>query len=124
MSVTRALPFAASLVVLLGAAGCGSGDAATDPGATSAVQASGSDHALGESNIKYDALEAMEARGAAAPVIEDFSCTWSAETVADCTGTGYDVAADQSECGYALLPCGNYDVVVYAECSDAEGPRL
>ncbi len=24
-------------------------------------------------------------------------------------------------CGYSLLPCGNYNVVVHAECSDGEG---
>ena len=107
-------------VMLLAASGCGS-DNADAVDATSAGQAMGTDHALGESTIKYDALDAMEARGAVAPVIENFTCTWSADTVADCTGTGYDMAADQSSCGYALLPCGTYLVAVHAQCSDPEG---
>ena len=79
------------------------------------------DKELAESNVKYDALDAMIARGAIAPVIKNFSCVWSSDTVADCTGAGYDNAADQSQCGYALLPCGNFHVEVHAECADATG---
>lgn len=63
-----------SLVVVLVGFGCGGGeDSATSASNsnTDAGTTSGPDHALGESNIKYDALEAMEARGAVAPTTSD-----------------------------------------------------
>lgn len=93
----------------------------SEPETATPEASGGSDHELGESNIKYDALDAIIARGAVAPVIENFSCSWSSETVADCSGTGYDNAAEQSQCGYPLLPCGDFDVIVHAECADGSG---
>ncbi len=116
---------ATGLAVALMGVGCGasggSEEDSSDDSPTTVETESEPDHALGESNIKYDALDGIVARGAIAPVIEGFRCTWSSDTVADCTGTGYDNAADESQCGYALLPCGNFDVKVHAECADGEG---
>jgi hypothetical protein len=95
---------------------------ATTTEATTTDEASGGpDRELFESNVKYEALDGIIARGAVAPFIANFSCRWRSDTVADCTGTGYDNAADQSECGYALLPCGDFDLTVHAECADGSG---
>lgn len=79
------------------------------------------DTELFESNVKYELLEVLENRGAVAPVMEDFSCTWPDDTRAECSGTGYDNAAEQSPCGYVLLPCGRFRAEVRAECEDTSG---
>jgi hypothetical protein len=41
--------------------------------------------------------------------------------VADCTTTGYDNDEANSQCGYALLPCGTFNANVHAECANAQG---
>lgn len=80
-----------------------------------------SDREYFESNVKYDVLEVLENRGATAPVIEEWSCTWSSDTTADCSGTGYDNAPDLSKCGYELLPCGPFALQADAVCDDPKG---
>lgn len=113
----------AASVLTFGVACGGNGSRPSEtPGTTTAPQkADESDKPLFESNVKYEALDGMIARGAVAPFIDNFSCRWRSATVADCMGTGYDNAAEQSECGYALLPCGNFDLTVHAECADGSG---
>jgi hypothetical protein len=116
-----------SLTVLALAACGGSGSSApattAEPqdAATEDPLAGVPDHDLFASNIKYELIDALINRGASAPVVDDVSCTWTSDTVADCTTTGYDNDEANSQCGYALLPCGNFRADVHAECSDAQG---
>jgi hypothetical protein len=119
----RAGRLCALLTVVLFATGCGD-DATSEPSATVEAEselAEFPDRDVFASNVKYDPIDALINRGAEAPVLDDISCTWASETVADCTTTGYDNAAELSNCGYALLPCGPFKVEAHPECADPQG---
>ncbi len=121
VEMVRTLLVAATTAIVLLVAGCGGSSSALTTGSALEDVSSSNDEPLFESNVKYELLDALVNRGAVAPVVENFSCTWSSPTSADCTGSGYDNAAEQSQCGYALLPCGPFDARVHAECGDARG---
>jgi hypothetical protein len=97
-------------------------DSAPDSGSTSEEASyTPGDRELFESNAKYEFLETLENRGAEAPVVTDWTCSWTDDTTADCSATGYDNAPELSNCGYELLPCGSFAAQVRAACGDAEG---
>ncbi len=73
-----------------------------------------------ESNVKHDVRGDRESRREA-PLILEWSCTWSSPTEATCVGDAYDNAEVLSNCGYSLLPCGPFDIKARATCRDPEG---
>jgi len=121
--VTRPLALVVGLALMVG--GCASGTTEPSQSAASTETSGGASpeppRAVFRSNVKYDVLDVLMNRGAVAPVIETFSCTWKSETAADCAGVGYDKAQEASECGYELLPCGGFRLEASAICADARG---
>ncbi len=107
-------------LTLAAAGGCGGGSG-VEP-ATATVRPVGvGDRNLYASNVKYELIDALIARGAVAPVIDDVRCVWTSPTVADCSSRGRDRQEDPSRCGYELLPCGPFRLQAHAECADSKG---
>ena len=108
-----------SLALALGA--CSSETTEPSQGSASSEASPEPARPVFSSNVKYDVLEVLIRRGAVAPVIDTFRCTWESTKSAVCTGTGYDNAQESSQCGYELLPCGRFELTAHATCVDSRG---